>query len=273
MLGVHLSPDELDRLVRRLRAAGCVFAEEEAARLAGAADSDDELTALSARREAGEPLEQVLGWVEFCGLRLAVAPGVFVPRQRTTLLVDEVVAMVRPGSVVVDLGCGVGAIAAAVLALAPGIEVYAVDVDPAAVACAKRNLPPECVFEGDLYDGLPPAVRGRVDIIAANAPYVPTEAIALMPREARDHEHLVALDGGPDGLRVQRWVIAEAGSWLRPGGHLLVETGRTQLEATSEAFRAGGLTVAVASDEESGGLVVHGATYPNDGMEGPGRRT
>ena len=138
---VRLSADDLDRLVRRLRAAGCVFAEEEAALLAEAATSADELEALAARRAAGEPLEQLLGWVEFCGLRLAVAPGVFVPRQRTALLVDEVVALVRPGSVVVDLGCGVGAIAAAVLARVPGVEVYAVDVDPAAVACARRNLP------------------------------------------------------------------------------------------------------------------------------------
>ena len=273
MLGVHLSPEELDRLLRRLRAAGCVFAEDEATLLAEAAGSDDELWALAARRETGEPLEQVLGWVDFCGLRLAVAPGVFVPRQRTTLLVDEVVALVRPGATVVDLGCGVGAIAAAVLDQAPGIEVYAVDVDPAAVACAKRNLPPECVFEGDLYHGLPPAVRGRIDLIAANAPYVPTEAIAQMPREAREHEHLVALDGGPDGLTVQRWVIAEARAWLRPGGHLLVETGRPQLEATSAAFRAAGLTVAVASDEDSGGLVVWGATYPNGGMKGTARPT
>jgi release factor glutamine methyltransferase len=273
MLAMHLSPDELERLVRRLRAAGCVFAEDEAALLAEAVGSDDELWALTARREAGEPLEQVLGWVDFCGLRLAVAPGVFVPRQRTALLVDEVVALVRPGATVVDLGCGVGAIAAAVLAQAPGVEIYAVDVDPAAVACARRNLPPECVFEGDLYAGLPPALRGRVDIIAANAPYVPTEEIAKMPREARDHEHLVALDGGPDGLTVQRWVIAEASAWLRPGGHLLIETGRTQLDATSAAFRGAGLAVAVASDDESGGLVVRGTTYPNDGMEGTGRPT
>ena len=141
MRSVHLSADELDRLVRRLRAAGCVFAEEEAGLLAEAATSAEELESLTARRAAGEPLEPLVGWVEFCGLRLAVAPGVFVPRQRTALLVDEVVALVRPGSVVVDLGCGVGAIAAAVLARVPGVEVYAVDVDPAAVACARRNLP------------------------------------------------------------------------------------------------------------------------------------
>jgi release factor glutamine methyltransferase len=269
MQSVHLRADELDRLVLRLRAAGCVFAEEEAGLLADAAATTAELEAMATRREAGEPLEQLVGWVDFCGLRLAVAPGLFVPRQRTALLVDEAAALVRPGSVLVDLGCGVGAIAAAVLARVPGVEVYAVDVDPAAVACARRNLPAERVFTGDLYTGLPPALRGGVDVVAANAPYVPTEAIALMPREARDHEHRVALDGGPDGLSVQRRVIAAAPGWLRPGGHVLVETGRDQLDATSAALRAAGLEVTVRADDDSGGLVVRGTTYRKGGMPPP----
>jgi release factor glutamine methyltransferase len=259
--------------VARLRAAGCVFAEEEAALLLEAATSPEQLERLLARREAGEPLEQLLGWVEFCGLRLAVAPGVFVPRQRTSLLVDEAAGLVAPGSVVVDLGCGVGAIAAALLHRVPGVEVYAVDVDPAAVACARRNLAPERVFEGDLYDALPPGLRGSVAVVVANAPYVPTDAIALMPREARDHEHRVALDGGPDGLAVQRRVIAGAPTWLRPGGHVLVETSRGQLEGTSAALRAAGLTVTTRADEESGTVAARGTTYPNDGMEGTPRTT
>ena len=89
-----------------------------------------------------------------------------------------------------------------------------------------------------------------------------------MPREARDHEHLVALDGGPDGLAVQRRVIAGAPAWLRAGGHVLVETGRTQLEGTGAALREAGFGVTVTVDEESGGVVVAGATYPNDGMSG-----
>jgi release factor glutamine methyltransferase len=88
-----------------------------------------------------------------------------------------------------------------------------------------------------------------------------------MPREARDHEHPVALDGGPDGLVVQRRVIASAPTWLRPGGHVLVETGRSQVEATAAAFRQAGMAVTVRSDDESGGLVVRGSAYPKDGME------
>ncbi|WP_028653041.1 putative protein N(5)-glutamine methyltransferase [Nocardioides halotolerans] len=268
-----MDADGLDALVRRLRAAGCVFAEDEAALLVEAAGSPTELDDLVARREAGEPLEQLVGWVDFCGLRLVVEPGVFVPRQRTALLVDEVAALVGRGSVLVDLGCGVGAIAAAVLARCPGVEVHAVDIDPAAVSCARHNLPPERVLQGDLYDALPARLRGEVDVVVANAPYVPTEAIALMPREARDHERLVALDGGPDGLAVQRRVIAEAPAWLRPGGHVLVETGRSQLDGTRSALVAAGLAVTVAADEESGGLVARGTTYPNSGMEGVGAPT
>ena len=116
-------------------------------------------------------------------------------------------------------------------------------------------------------------------MVVANAPYVPSEAIALMPREARDHEHRVALDGGPDGLAVQRRVIAGAPAWLRPGGHVLVETGRSQLEGTGAALRGAGFEVVVASDDETGGVVAHGAlwpavdrpTYPKRGMEPPCR--
>jgi release factor glutamine methyltransferase len=108
-----------------------------------------------------------------------------------------------------------------------------------------------------------------VAVVVANAPYVPTAAIADLPREARDHEHHVALDGGPDGLAVQRRVVAGAPGWLRPGGHVLVETGRTQLDGTTAAMRAAGLVVSVVRDEESGGVVARGTGYPIGGMPGP----
>ena len=254
-----MSSSGADVLVARLRAAGCVFAEEEAALLMAEAADGDDLERRVAARVAGTPLELVLGWVEFCGLRLAVAPGVFVPRQRTALLVHEAAALLLAGGVLVDLGCGNGAIAAAVRSEVPRLDAWAVDVDPAAVACAQQNLPPDRVLEGDLYAALPVPLRGRVDVVAANAPYVPTESIAMMPREARDHEHLVALDGGADGLDVQRRVIGGAPAWLRPGGHVLVETGRPQVEATRRAMVAAGFTARVATDDETGGTVVVGA--------------
>jgi release factor glutamine methyltransferase len=233
-----------------------VFAEEEAALLVAEASDPADLERMVASRVSGLPLEQVVGWAEFCGLRIVVAPGVFVPRQRTTLLVRRAQALLRPGSVLLDLGCGSGAIAAALLAAVPGVEVYAADIDPAAVDCARLNLPADRVFLGDLYDPLPEDLRGRVDVIAANAPYVPTDKIRLMPPEARDHEHRVALDGGSDGLRVQHRVIAGAGEWLGPGGHVLVETGRSQVGATAAAMVASGLEPEQAEDDAGGVLVI-----------------
>lgn len=238
--------------VRRLRAVGCVFAEDEARLLAAAARTPDELEAMTRRRVAGEPLEVVLGWVEFCGLRVAVEPGVFVPRQRTAYLVERAVALARPGAVVVDLCCGTGAIGAAVAARVPGVELYAADVDPAAVRCAGRNLAPfgGRALRGDLYAALPDELRGRVDVLLVNAPYVPTDEIALLPPEARDHEPLVALDGGPDGVGVHRRVAAEAPRWLAPGGHLLIETGERQAALTARAVADHGLRVRVTTAEE-----------------------
>jgi release factor glutamine methyltransferase len=245
-------------LVARLRTAGCVFAEDEAALLLAA---DGDLEALVERRVAGEPLEQVLGWAEFCGLHVVVEPGVFVPRQRTRLLVREGVALAGPGSVVLDLCCGTGAVGAAIAAAVPGVELHAADVDPAAVRCARRNVPGS-VYAGDLYDALPGTLRGRVDVLVANAPYVPTGAIALMPPEARDHEARAALDGGADGLDVQRRVAAGAPSWLAPGGWLLIETSGAQAPATMAAMTRAGLVGRVVEDEELAGTVVAGQLRP-----------
>jgi release factor glutamine methyltransferase len=258
----------VDPLVARLRAAGCVFAEDEARLLREAAGSPAELHALTARRVDGAPLEALLGWAEFCGLRIAVDPGVFVPRQRTAFLVAQAVQRVRvvppaagqrpgcggrvgdgSGAVVVDLCCGTGAIGAAIAAAVPGVEVHAADVDPVAVACARRNLPH--VHQGDLYAALPDRLRGRVDLLVVNAPYVPTDAIATMPPEARDHEPRVALDGGADGLDVQRRVAADAPTWLRPGGALLIETGADQAQRTAALFAAAGLAAQVAYAEDA----------------------
>ncbi|MEX0426306.1 putative protein N(5)-glutamine methyltransferase [Nocardioides sp. DS6] len=244
-------------LVARLRAAGCVFAEEEAALLEAEAGGDaGALEAMVRRRTAGEPLELVLGWAELCGVRVRVTPGVFVPRRRSALLARLAVA--ETPRLVVDLGCGTGALGAVVAAHAPGAQVWAVDVDPAAVACARRNLAPERVLLGDLYTPLPTHLRGQVDVLLVNAPYVPSDAVALMPPEARDHEHLVALDGGPDGLDVQRRVVADASSWLRPGGVLLLETSRAQASGTAALMRAAGLVPTVHEDDDIDGTAVAG---------------
>ncbi|WP_029434014.1 putative protein N(5)-glutamine methyltransferase [Blastococcus sp. URHD0036] len=233
-----------ERLVADLRAAGCVFAEDEAAVLLASTDDPAELAALLARRVAGEPLEQVVGWAQFGAVRVPVEPGVFVPRQRSRLLVDLALATVPAPRTVVDLCCGSGALGAAVAAaLAGPLELHAADLDAAAVRCATRTLEPfgGRVHRGDLYDALPGELRGRVDLLLVNAPYVPTVAIGLMPPEARLHEPRTALDGGTDGLDLHRRVAAGAPGWLAPGGALVLETSEDQAERTAAAVRAAGL--------------------------------
>jgi release factor glutamine methyltransferase len=246
--------------VARLRAAGCVFAEDEARLLASAARTPEELAVMVDRRVGGLPLEQVVGWAEFCGLRIAVEPGVFVPRLRTEFLVQQATALAKPHDIIVDLCCGVGAIGAALAASVSQLEVHATDIDPAAVRCARRNLDGfgVHVYEGDLYDPLPPALRGRVSIVVANVPYVPTDEMRLLPGEARAHEPRVALDGGPDGLDVLRRVAAGAPGWLVPGGHLLIETSERQASAAVSAFAASRLRARVKSSEDLNATVVIG---------------
>jgi len=255
-------------IVSRLRAAGCVFAEDEARLLLSAARTPDELDAMVGRRLAGLPLEQVLGWAEFCGLRIIVAPGVFVPRRRTEFLVRQAVAVAGPGDVIVDLCCGAGAIGAGLAAAAGQVEVHAADIDPAAVRCARRNVPGPWghVYQGDLYQPLPAGLRGRVGILVANVPYVPSGEIGFLPPEARAHEPRVALDGGPDGLDVLRRVAAGAPEWLRPGGHLLIETTERQAPSAQAAFAASGLTTRVAGSDDLDATVVIGRLLRRRGV-------
>ena len=241
-------PPLTDSVVAALRSAGCVFAEDEAELILSTASTPDEVAAMVDRRVSGLPLEHVLGWAGFHGLRIVVEPGVFVPRRRTEFLVDQAVALARGACLVVDLCCGSGAVGAALAADLGGPELHAADIDPAAVRCARRNVAPfgGHVHQGDLFGALPDTLRGRVDVLTANVPYVPTHEVGLLPPEARDHEPLVALDGGADGLDILRRVTAEAARWLAPGGCLLVETSEHQAPAAVEAFARGGLTATLA---------------------------
>jgi len=262
-------------IVTRLRAAGCVFAEDEAQLLIDAARTPEDLEAMVDRRAAGLPLEQVVGWAEFCGRRIAVQPGVFVPRRRTEYLVRQGIALSRPApaapaghsparadefQVVVDLCCGSGALGAAIAAALGPVELHAADIDPAAVACARRNVAAfgGQVYQGDLYEPLPSRLRGRVGLLAANVPYIPTGEIALLPPEARLHEPRAALDGGADGLDLLRRVAAGAPGWLAPGGHLLIETSQRQAPEASAAFARSGLIPQVTSSEELNATVIIG---------------
>ncbi|WP_380282139.1 putative protein N(5)-glutamine methyltransferase [Kitasatospora purpeofusca] len=261
---VHPSANLRSAVTARLRAAGCVFAEDEARILLAAAATPAELAAMVRGRAAGRPLEHVAGWAEFAGLRIAVDPGVFVPRRRSEFLARSAAALAREDALVVDLCCGTGALGAALAAtVGHPVRLYAADLDPAAVRCARRNLAATGaeVFEGDLFEALPPGLRGRVDVLLANVPYVPTADIALLPAEARLHEARPALDGGADGLDVLRRVAADAPRWLAPGGALLFETSDQQAAAALGVVTAAGLAAALGYDEDLDATVVT-ATRP-----------
>ncbi|WP_086558476.1 putative protein N(5)-glutamine methyltransferase [Streptomyces africanus] len=253
-------PSSRDSVVVALRAAGCVFAEDEAELILTTARTPAEAAAMVERRVAGLPLELVVGWAEFRGLRITVDPGVFVPRRRTEFLVEQALARAPGADVVVDLCCGSGAVGAALAAGLGRVELHAADIDPAAVRCARGNVAAlgGHVHQGDLFEALPGALRGRVGILAANVPYVPSDEIGLLPPEARAHEPLVALNGGADGLDVLRRVAAEAPRWLAPGGCVLVETSRHQAPTALDAFERAGLTAHLAVSEELYAHVVTG---------------
>jgi release factor glutamine methyltransferase len=262
-----VSPLPESVVVTRLRAAGCVFAEDEARLLRSAAATLADLSAMVDRRAAGEPLEHVVGWAEFCGLRIAVTPGVFVPRRRTEFLVSKAVTLARhaaqPRTVVVDLCCGSGALGVALATALGEVELYAADLDPVAVRCARRNVAAVGgqVYQGDLYGPLPATLRGRVGILIANVPYVPSGDVALLPPEARIYEPRLALDGGADGLDILRRVAAEAPSWLAHGGHLLTEASERQVPGIIAATTGAGLIPRVTRSEELNATVVI-ATHP-----------
>ncbi|MDJ0376495.1 putative protein N(5)-glutamine methyltransferase [Cryobacterium sp. PH31-L1] len=250
---------DLASLTAQLRAAGCVFADEEAGLLLSVEQSPGDLAVMIAQRVHGVPLEQILGWAEFCGLRILVGPGVFVPRRRTEFLVTQALELCPRDAFVVDLCCGSGAVATALATVRRDVSLYATDIDPVAVACARRNLVDRGqVFEGDLFAPLPASLRGRVDVIVANAPYVPTDEIELMPMEARDYEPRASADGGDDGLDIQRGIGASASQWLSPTGCLLVETGQRQAPQTAEIFSRNGLLPRIVRSEELDSTIVIG---------------
>ncbi|OMH36621.1 putative protein N(5)-glutamine methyltransferase [Tersicoccus sp. Bi-70] len=289
-------------VIGRLRRSGCVFAEEEAELLFAAEQDDAAREDLIRRRVAGEPLEHVLGWAAFGDLRVVVHPGVFVPRRRTLLLARLAAAAlhrvegarVDPGHppTALELCCGVAAVTArlarlthrpdrgaprrdadpappAASAVSP-VRLIAADIDPDAVACARLNAPGALVLEGDLFAALPRGVAGTIDVVVANAPYVPTAAIGSMPPEARDHEHRVALDGGADGLDVQRRIAADVGRWLAPGGTVIVETSVRQAPASAGLFRDAGLRTRVVRDDRVEGTAVV-ARAPRRALDSAGR--
>ncbi|MGP9503020.1 methyltransferase [Specibacter sp. AOP5-B1-6] len=296
----HTSQQPDETLVSTLRSAGCVYAEEEAAILLEAADSATDLARLLDLRVQGYPLEHIVGWAQFCGLRIAVAPGVFVPRRRSEFLVAQTLAALaglaaldgsngpeshagKPGPgpqrvpvppshaephtqqlTVLDLCSGSGAVGTALAHVLPGCELHASDIDRAAVDCAAGNIAAfnGRAYCGDLFAAVPDGLRGSFDVIAANAPYVPSAAIMFMPQEARVHEPEIALDGGVDGLELHRRIAAQAPLWLRPGGVLLLESSARQAPASAAILASNGFSASTSSSVDFDGTVVTGRLAP-----------
>ncbi len=206
-----------DDAVRTLRDAGCVHAADEAESIWETFDDDASRAAAVAERSAGRPLEQVVGWATFGPVRVALGPGVFVPRRRAEAILEPAVALKPAARVVVDLGCGAGALAASLAVLLPAAEVHGVDLDETALGHARRTGGFH-VHHGSWWDGLPADLAGRVDLAVAYLPHVPSARLGEIHPDFRANEPDLAVDGGVDGLEPLRAVMAGAEAWLAPDG-------------------------------------------------------
>jgi release factor glutamine methyltransferase len=245
-------------LVQQLAAGGCVAPEDEAAELVRAsADGSRPLGELVDRRMRGEPLAWITGSVRFCDLRVQVDPGVYVPRPHTEALARRAASLLSSAGIGVDLCTGSGAVAVVLGSTGSGATVLATDVDPAAVACARRNGVQALL--GSLDEPLPESIRGRVDVMTAVVPYVPAEELHLLPRDVLAHEPRHALDGGPGGATFLEQVARSSAGWLAPGGSVLLELGGDQAGAIAEAMHGAGLSdIRVHRDRDGDDRAIEG---------------
>lgn len=205
------------------------------------------------RRAAGEPLQHLLGEVEFYGRPFKVRPGVFIPRPETELLVETAVGLLRDermslvSPVALEIGCGTGVVGVTLALEVPRLRVWCSDVNEAAVALTRRNArrlgaaSRLTAAAGELDTPFPRELRGKADLLVSNPPYVRSGEIPGLQREVRDHDPHTALDGGEDGLRFYRAIASRLGRWLRPGGGVAVEIGADQAEAVCGILAAAGV--------------------------------
>ena len=251
----------LDRVsvTQILTEAGCIAACEEADELLQAAGGDsDALYDLVSRRTNGEPIAWLTGAVTFCGARLFVAPGVYVPRWQTEPLARRAATLLPLAGVAADLCTGAGAIAAVLAAAVPTAQVVATELDKDAVQCARRNGVE--VFEGFLDDPLPRELEHRVDVLTAVVPYVPTDSLRLLPRDVQAFEPRLALDGGVDGTDLLVEAVRRSAGWLSPGGWLLLELGGDQAVPIGRLLQElgfGGLDVMADEDGDPRAICAH----------------
>jgi len=258
-----------------LTIAGCVSAAAEAElairRLTGADPSDrgsllagGDLAAVDAYvegRRSGEPPHHILGGGEFMGRWIVLDRATYIPRPWTAEMVVRAIAIlkrVRRPRTVVDLGTGSGAIAVTIAAAVRNCHVWALDIDPASVECARINTactPGVRVLRSDLFTAMPGELVRRVDLVIGSLPYVPTSELAQLPRDYREREPRRALDGGQDGLAVDGRALGEARGWLRPGSRMLLELGHRQGgPLAAEATRLGYTRALVRTDEDGDDL-------------------
>lgn len=215
-------------------------------------DVEARYTAVISRRCEREPLAYITGKREFYGIVFVVSGDVLVPRPETEHVVEEVLRLIAPvrEPLVADIGTGSGAIAIAVAANNPRVQVYATDLSHGALALARRNAIAQKLdrrisfLHGDLADPLP----RPVDVIAANLPYIPTGEIPGLQPEVRDYEPTGALDGGPDGLGLIRRLVADAPAKLRPGGSLVLEVAMGQAPVVAALAAPGFGPAAIRKD-------------------------
>ena len=254
------APDGRAALTRVLSAAGFVAADEEADELLARAGGDGRLLdSLVERRLAGEPLAWITGKVLFGGIEIRVDPGVYVPRWQSTPLAERAVARLPEAGLAVDLCTGAGAIARLLMAGRPGARVVATEIDDGAVACAVANGVE--VYRGDLFAPLPETMAGVVDVVVAVVPYVPTSALAWLPRDTLDYEPRQAHDGGRHGTDILRRVVDESPRYLRPGGALLLELGADQADLLTDDLARQRFTDVDVLIDEDGDIRGVEATY------------
>ena len=207
--------------------------------------------AMVARRVTGEPIAYIAGFLEFRGMRLLVRRGVFAPRISSELLAQEAVSRLRRRRgqrVAVDVATGSGPMALAMAHDVPDADVWGLDISPDAIRLCRQNARRVGVRNAhfrvsDMLDALPSRLRGGVDVLTIHPPYVSRDDLRILPREIRDFEpHDTLTDWSDDGLELVRRLAADSGTWLRPGGTMLVEIGTYLSRRTQATLRRAGLT-------------------------------
>jgi release factor glutamine methyltransferase len=208
------------------------------------------------RRAAGQPLQYVTGEMPFRHLVVHIRPGVLIPRPETEVLVDEALKAIagRSDPIVVDLCTGSGCVALSIAQEVLEARVWATDISSLACDVARENAlrlglaERVAIGEGDLFAGVPAQLRGEIDLVVANPPYIPSADLAQLPSEVGGHEPHLALDGGPDGLGVARRIWSEARQWLKPGGAIALELDEGRVSSAGKEIVEWYSEVRVVSD-------------------------